>query len=121
IKNAIRNEHMSEIPPCTNLGIHNPPNKKVIDATLSDYANIYIKCCFSELDQRPVLGEVSKNLENLSEKVIVEFIANCININSQQITQLMIGNRLGSSNNITENLNVDKHHEDNQDESNDNL
>ncbi|CAG8594101.1 11510_t:CDS:2 [Dentiscutata erythropus] len=96
--------------------------KKFIDATLSDYADIYIKCCSSELDQRPTLNEISKKLENLSENTTVEFIKNCINKNNQQTVQPILNylERLDSSNIITENINMEKHHEGNQDGSENN-
>ncbi|CAG8802170.1 14574_t:CDS:2, partial [Dentiscutata erythropus] len=90
--------------------------KKFIDATLSDYADIYIKCCSSELDQRPTPDEISKKLENLSENTTDKFIKNCINKNNQQTVQSILNylERLDSSNIITENINMDKHHEGNQ-------
>ncbi|CAG8823105.1 11122_t:CDS:2, partial [Racocetra persica] len=93
------------------------------DATLSDYADIYIKCCSSELFQRPELDEISKKLENLSEKTTIELIiniTNCININSQQTTQSISNylERLDSSNDIIKSIDMDKHHEDNPNEPN---
>ncbi|CAG8782987.1 16802_t:CDS:2, partial [Racocetra fulgida] len=86
-------------------------NKKN-NATLSDYADIYIKCCSSELDQRPLLDEISEKLENIS-KTTVEFIE----INNQQKTAQSKPNyseQLDSPNNTAENISVEKHHEGNQ-------
>ncbi|CAG8841098.1 14230_t:CDS:2, partial [Racocetra persica] len=47
-------------------------NKKN-NAILSDYADIYIKFCSSELDQCLLLDEISEKLENISNTT-VEFI-----------------------------------------------
>lgn len=87
------------------------------DSALSGYADIYIKCWSPAPEQRPKLDEISENLKNISEKTIAEFIE----INNQQNQQnaqltLYCTERLDSSNDILENININTHHED---ESND--
>ncbi|CAG8787785.1 24598_t:CDS:2, partial [Gigaspora rosea] len=86
------------------------------NSALSEYANIYIKCWSPALEQRPKLDNILEKLENILNKTTAEFVE----ISNQQIAQLPLycSERLDSSNDILENINVNTHHEDNQNESN---
>ncbi|KAF0554761.1 kinase-like protein [Gigaspora margarita] len=86
------------------------------NSALSEYADIYIKCWSPALEQRPKLDNILETLENISKKTTAEFIE----ISNQQITRLTLycSERLDSSNDMFENINIDTHHEDNQKESN---
>ncbi|RIB11934.1 kinase-like domain-containing protein, partial [Gigaspora rosea] len=90
-------------------------NKKN-NSALSEYANIYIKCWSPALEQRPKLDNILEKLDNISKKTTAEFIE----ISNQQIAQLTLycSERLDSSNDILKSINVNTHHEDNQNESN---
>ncbi|RIB11933.1 kinase-like domain-containing protein [Gigaspora rosea] len=80
------------------------------NSALSEYANIYIKCWSPALEQRPKLDNILEKLENILNKTTAEFVE----ISNQQIAQLPLycSERLDSSNDILENINVNTHHED---------
>ncbi|CAG8453775.1 12560_t:CDS:10, partial [Cetraspora pellucida] len=61
-----------------------------------------------ETTERQTPGKLSKQLKNLSHAT-TESIANCINTNNQKTARLIL--------NTIENINVDKHHEGNHDDS----
>ncbi|KAF0507921.1 kinase-like protein [Gigaspora margarita] len=60
------------------LIIHISENKKVaiIDQTPPDYAYLFEKCWSSDLNQRPTLSEILKELKKLSVNAPVDFISN---------------------------------------------
>ncbi|CAG8856151.1 33401_t:CDS:1, partial [Gigaspora margarita] len=79
------------------------------NSALSEYADIYIKCWSSALEERPKPDNILEKLENISNKTTAEFIE----ISNQQIVQLTLycSERLDSSNDIIESINVNTHHE----------
>ncbi|CAG8711698.1 16953_t:CDS:2, partial [Dentiscutata heterogama] len=97
---------------------------KIIDKTPPDYACLFKKCWSSDLDQRPTLIEILKELEKLSANAPVEFVSNNINninINNQLTAQPKISysESLDSLDNKTKNLNSDEYHDESQDKFND--
>ncbi|CAG8796524.1 12904_t:CDS:1, partial [Gigaspora rosea] len=52
--------------------------ERTIIGTPLDYANLYTKCWSSEPDERPILEEISTELEKLSKEKTNTFITNVI-------------------------------------------
>ncbi|CAG8800162.1 15193_t:CDS:2, partial [Racocetra persica] len=62
--------------------ILNNKREKTITRTPQAYADLYKKCWSTELDERPALVDILRNLNQLSEENCVEFITNVINVDA---------------------------------------